>query len=57
MNRKSIWIGDRTLPKDGQRYKATVYDVWNCVKLGEEIVSPDVRIPSDDWRVIKLERI
>ncbi len=54
---KSLWVGDwSSLDRKTVRYKATVYDVWNCTLVKEEILPPSCRLPITKWTAAILEK-
>lgn len=55
---KSLWIGDWGSPeRRTARYKATVYDVWNCQVVREEVLPPSCRLPFTPWTAVTLEKV
>lgn len=55
---KSLWVGDWSSPeRHTARYKATVYDVWNCQKVREEVLPPSCRLPFTPWSAVTLEKV
>jgi hypothetical protein len=38
------------------RYRARVYDVWNCRLISDEILPPSTRLPITKWTVVHLTR-
>ncbi len=55
---KSLWLGDwRSKERKNVRYKATVYDVWNCSMVKEEILSPSCSQPITAWTAVILEKV
>ena len=39
-----------------RRYRAKVYDVWNCRLVSDEILPPSTRLPITKWTVVHLTR-
>ena len=54
---KKLWIGDWEKPRDGLRYLAATYDVWNCRKLREEVVTAREGIPITKWTAVILNKL
>lgn len=54
---KSLWVGEWGKDRSNARYKATVYDAWNCKKVSEEVLPPSCRLPFTAWTVITLEKV
>jgi len=55
---KSLWVGDWESPdRAGMRYKITIYDVWNCEKVKEEVLPLTIKLPFTAWTVIHIVRV
>ena len=39
------------------RYRARIYDVWNCRLIRDEVLPPDTRLPVTKWTVVHLTRM
>lgn len=58
LKNKAITVGDwGTSDRYDARFRATVYDVWNCKKVREEILPPSTRLPITEWTAVILEKV
>ena len=53
---KAVTVGDWSRERHTARYKAIVYDVWNCRKIREEFLPPSSRLPVTAWTAVTLEK-
>ena len=54
---KFPWLGPWDQPENKTRYKATVYDVWNCREIETLEVDRTHKFPIKAFTVLKLERL
>ncbi len=54
----TLRVGDWQTPeaRSTLRYRARIYDVWNCRLLQDEILPPGSRLPITQWTVVHLTK-
>ncbi len=55
----TLRVGDWQTPeaRTTTRYRARIYDVWNCKLIRDEVMPPNTRLPVTAWTVVHLTRV